>query len=249
MRNALSLILLSLLSPAISADADRAAIEKAVSAPERSSEDRTRDATEKPVEVLAFFGVRPGMQVADIMSAGGYYTEILSRVVGAGGEVIAQNNQPYLDYAKESAEKRYAAGTLKNVRRLNTELEDMGLGDGTLDFALFVKCWHDAYWINEKEWPRVDTDKFMANLLAALKPDGVVGVVDHVAPVGTPVAAIDALHRIDPEFIKAEFKRAGFVFDGESDLLRNPADDYTKSVFDESVKGKTDRVVYKFRKP
>lgn len=57
------------------------------------------------------------------------------------------------------------------------------------------------------------------------------------------------MHRIDPETVKADFKRAGFVLDGESPLLRNPADDHTKNVFDAAVKGKTDRFVFRFKKP
>ena len=60
---------------------------------------------------------------------------------------------------------------------------------------------------------------------------------------------VDKLHRIDPAVIRADFERAGFVFDGESDLLRNAGDDHGKLVFDPSVRGKTDRVVYRFRKP
>lgn len=246
MRCLLSLILLSLLSSPTSANS--AAIEQAVKAPDRSAEDRERDVAEKPVEVLAFFGARPGMRVADVMSGGGYYSEILSRLVGPQGEVIAQNNKPYLAYAGEAADKRFAGGKFANVRRVDSELEDMGLGNDSLDMILLVMAYHDAYWVG-KDWPKVDTDKFMAQLFAAVKPGGVVAVVDHVAAPGTGISVIDALHRIDPEFVKAEFNRAGFVFDGESDLLRNPADDHTKLVFDESVRRKTDRFIYRFRKP
>ena len=248
MKNLLAGILLTLLAPTLNADSDRAAIEQAVNAPERSAEDRARDAAEKPVEVLAFFGLRPGMRVADVMSGGGYYSEILSRVVGPGGEVIAQNNAPYVAYAGEEPDQRFGGGRFSNVRRVKSELEDMGFGENTLDLALFVISWHDAYWIG-KDWPKVDTDKFMANLFAAVKPGGIVAVVDHVAAPGAGISVIDALHRIDPDFVRAEFKRAGFVFDGESDLLRNAADDHTKEVFDKSIRRKTDRFVFRFRKP
>ena len=241
-------LLLVLLATIASADADRAAIEKAVNAPDRTAEDRERDASEKPAEVLTFFGLHPGMHVADVMSGGGYYSELLSRVVGAQGEVIAQNNKPYIVYAGGAADTRFGDGRFTNVRRVNSELEDMKLGDNALDLVLFVMAWHDAYWIG-KDWPRVDTEKFMANLFAAVKPGGIVAIVDHVAAAGTGASVIDALHRIDPDFIRAEFKSAGFEFDGESDLLRNPADDYTKPVFDESIRHKTDRIVYRFKKP
>jgi predicted methyltransferase len=49
--------------------------------------------------------------------------------------------------------------------------------------------------------------------------------------------------------VKADFKRAGFVLDGESDLLRNPGDDHSLLVFDKAIRGKTDRFVFRFRKP
>ncbi|MBI1731241.1 MAG: class I SAM-dependent methyltransferase [Gammaproteobacteria bacterium] len=239
-------LLLALAGPAPAAG-DRAAIAQAVAAPDRSAADRERDAAEKPVEVLGFFGVQPGMQIADVMSGGGYYSEILARTVGPTGTVIAQNNAPYVAYAGKEANRRFAGGRLANVRRVNSELEDMKLGEGTLDLILLVMAYHDAYWIGE-DWPTVDTDKFMAQLYAALKPGGIVAVVDHIAPAGSGITLIDKLHRIDPEFVRAEFQRFGFVFDGESDLLRNPADEHTKEVFDESIRRKTDRFVYRFRK-
>jgi predicted methyltransferase len=242
---AIALLLVSLNSPAAG---DRAAIEQAVAAPGRSAADRERDPAEKPVEVLDFFGVRPGMHVADVMSGGGYYSEILSHAVGPGGSVIAQNNAPYVAYAGKEADRRFTPGRFPNVRRVNSGLEDMGLGDGALDFILFNICWHDAYWIG-KDWPKVDTDRFMKQVFAALKSGGSVGVVDHVAPAGSGTALIDMLHRIDPEFIRREFRRYGFVFDGESEVLRNPSDDHTKEVFDPAVRRKTDRVVYRFSKP
>jgi predicted methyltransferase len=83
-----------------------------------------------------------------------------------------------------------------------------------------------------------------------MKPGGVIGVIDHVAnPGGDTRATVEKLHRIDPDVIKADFQRAGFVLDGTSDLLRNPADDHSLLVFDPNIRGKTDRVVVKFKKP
>jgi predicted methyltransferase len=78
----------------------------------------------------------------------------------------------------------------------------------------------------------------------------VVAVIDHVAQPGGDVREVaDKLHRIDPAVIRRDFEQAGFVFDGESDLLRNSADDHSKLVFDPGVRGKTDRVAYRFKKP
>jgi len=97
--------------------------------------------------------------------------------------------------------------------------------------------------------PRTDPAAFLAELFKAMKPGGIVGVVDHVALPGETRATADKLHRIDPETVKADFKAAGFVLEGESDLLRMPSDDHAKLVFDPAVRGKTDRFVFRFRKP
>jgi predicted methyltransferase len=70
-----------------------------------------------------------------------------------------------------------------------------------------------------------------------------------VAPAGSGVADTDTLHRIDPAVVKKEVEAAGFVFDGESDALRNPADPHTAKVFDKSIRGHTDQFIYRFRKP
>jgi predicted methyltransferase len=87
-------------------------------------------------------------------------------------------------------------------------------------------------------------------LFQATRPGGTLAVIDHVAnPGGDTRAVVEALHRIDPAVIRADFERAGFVFDGETDLLRNPQDDHSKNVFDPSIRGNTDRVVYRFRRP
>jgi predicted methyltransferase len=96
----------------------------------------------------------------------------------------------------------------------------------------------------------MEPDQWLARLYGAMKPGGVVGVVDHVAVSGSdPRTSVDKLHRIDPDVIKADFQRAGFGLEAESQMLRNPQDVHSLSVFDKAVRGRTDRVVLKFRKP
>jgi predicted methyltransferase len=96
----------------------------------------------------------------------------------------------------------------------------------------------------------MDPDQWLKTIYAAMKPGAIVGIIDHVAnPNSDPRATVDKLHRIDPNLIKADFKRAGFQLVGSSDILRNPADDHSLLVFDPKIRGKTDRVVLKFRKP
>ena len=96
----------------------------------------------------------------------------------------------------------------------------------------------------------MDPDAWLKNLYAAMKPGGIVGVVDHVAsPNSDTRATVDKLHRIDPKVVAADFKRAGFKLVGTSDMFRNPADDHSLLVFDPKIRGKTDRAVFKFKKP
>ena len=114
-----------------------------------------------------------------------------------------------------------------------------------------MQTYHDLYWQpKDRLVAEHDPAKSLAKLVPALKPGAVVVVVDHVAPAGSdPAVTVDALHRIDPAIIKRDFEAAGLVFEPKADLLRNPADDHTKPVFDDSIRHKTDQVMYRFRKP
>ena len=96
----------------------------------------------------------------------------------------------------------------------------------------------------------MDPNAFLKAVYAAMKPGAVIGVIDHVAkPNDDTRATVDKYHRIDPNVVKADFQRAGFVLVGTSDLLRNPADTHETEVHDPSILGKTDRFIFKFKKP
>jgi len=235
----------------VSTEASRAAIAAAIASPDRPESDLEQDARRKPQQVLEFTGVAPGMHVIDVFSAGGYYTELLARTVGATGQVIAYNNPPYASFAAKAIVARYAGDRLPNVKQVTSTIEDLKLVPASLDLALFVMSYHDLYWRpDDGSWPATDPMLLLAKLHAALKPGGVVVVEDHVAnPGGDPSQVVTDLHRIDPSVVKRDFEKAGFVFDGQDDVLGNPADDHTKLVFDESVQGKTDRFLFRFRKP
>ena len=231
--------------------ASAAAIAAAIASPDRPAADREQDPRRHPQQVLEFAGVAPGMHVIDVFSAGGYYTELLARTVGVKGQVIAYNNPPYAAFAAKGIEARYAGGRLGNVRQVTATLEDLELRPDSLDLALIVLSYHDLYWRPaDGSWPPTDPAALLAKLYKALKPGATVVVEDHVAnPGGDTAQVVDAQHRIDPAVVRRDFERAGFVFDGESRVLANPADDHSKAVFDESVRGSTDRFLYRFRKP
>ena len=225
-------------------------VAEAIGSSERPAEDRNQDAWRQPAAVLAFLGVKPGWHVIDIFSAGGYNTELLSRIVGPKGEVIAYNNPAYAGFSAKEITARYAGNRLSNVRQLTAEVDALTLEPGSLDAAIFVMCYHDLYWRPEDgSWPKTDPAALLKQVHTALKPGGVVIVQDHIDVAGAdPLVNVDKVPRIDPVRVRKDFEKAGFKFDGESKALAHPADDHTKVVFDDSVRFKTDQFIYRFRK-
>lgn len=219
-------------------------IAAAVAAPDRPAEDRARDADRRPAEILTFFGIERGATVAELMTGRGYYAELLARAVGPEGKVYAQNNAFVLDrFARSAITERLARPGLGNVVRLDSELDALDLPAGQLDAVLMILFYHDTYWME------VDRSAMNRAVYLALKPGGVYAVVDHHAAAGSGERNVKSLHRMEASLAKREILEAGFTFVSESDLLRHPDDDRTKSVFDDTIRGKTDRFVYLFRRP
>jgi predicted methyltransferase len=234
----------------VAADPVEMAIAAALAAADRPAADRERDRVRQSAAVLRFFGLGPGMQVLDLYSGGGYYTEIAARVVGPTGRVVAHNNSPYLGFAKAELASRFAAGRLPNVERLLAENNQLELESGTFDLILMTNVYHDVYFVDEKAgWSRIDGSRLLAELFRALKPGGVLGLTDHTAVTGAPPEVGGTLHRIDPSRVRAELTAAGFVLEEESPVLRNPQDDLMRSAFDPAIRGHTDQMVMRFRRP
>jgi len=228
----------------------RSAYKQAVGNPARATRDVERDATRKPGEVLEFFGIEPGMQVLDLLSGGGYYTEVLSYVVGPEGKIVAHSNEMYAQYVGDETSTRYANSRLPNVEILMAENNELSLAAGKYDAVIMVLAFHDIFYVDPKNgWPKIDGPKLLAELFAGLKPGGVVGIVDHHAKAGSPRETGGTLHRIDPAVVIADMEAAGFVLDEKSDLLENVDDDYNKNMADPAVRGKTSRFVMRFIKP
>jgi predicted methyltransferase len=227
------------------------AIDTALASPDRPEADRAQDERRKAREFLEFAGIEPGMKVLDAFAAGGYYTELLSRIVGEGGSVIAYNNAAYARFAANGIEARYAGNRLPNVQQLTVEVDQLELPPGSLDAVFFVMSYHDLYWRPmDRSWPPTDPAQMLRKLHAALKVGGVVIVQDHVAvPGGDTAAVVDRLHRIDPEVVRRDFKAAGFALEAESPMLARPDDDHAKQVFDPDIRGRTDQFVFRFRRP
>lgn len=238
------------LQPTAVPKRDATEISAALASPDRPPVDREQDERRKAKEFLEFAGIAAGMHVLDAFSAGGYYTELLARIVGPEGRVIAYNNPPYARFAEKGIAARYAGGRLPNVRQVTSTIDTLDLEPASLDAVIFVMSYHDLYWRPaDGSWPPTDPAQLLAKLYAALKPGGVIVVQDHVATVGGDTAAVvDTLHRIDPEVVKRDFAAAGFKFDAESPILVHPDDDHVLLVFDEKIRGKTDQFVFRFSK-
>ena len=233
---------------ALAADSIDAAI-----ASERMPTDRVEDAWRKPSDVLHFLEVAPGQSTLDFFAGPGYYSELLSRIVGPTGSVLVYNDALYTQAAHHDLMLRLGRGRLPNAKALNEPANYLRLKPESLDRVLFVLVYHDIYWRpREAPEPLGDAKRVLAILHKALKPNGLVVVVDHVAQNTSRDGVTDIasrLHRIDPKIVREDFEQAGFEFVGESDVLRHTDDDHTKSVFGPTVRHRTDQFIYKFRKP
>lgn len=243
----LSIMLSALPFAAAQADTIPPYVTAAIGDPARGK-DVDADARRHAAELAMFAQVKPGDVVVDLIPGGGYFTRIFSAIVGPKGHVYAVWPT---EYAKVDGDDVPATQALvKDPHYANVTL----LFEPAAQFSLPVKA--DVVWTSQNyhDYP----DKFMGptdpNLLdkpvfAALKPGGVFVVVDHAAEAGSGLRDTDTLHRIDPAVVKTQVPAAGFVLDGESDVLRNPADDHKLKVFDKAIRGHTDQFAFRFRKP
>lgn len=230
--------------------AQPAQVAAAVAAPSRTPDNVKLDEGRKPAEVLNFFGLKKGHRVIDMFGANLYWAEIMAPVVGPRGRVTIWQPSQFLN---DDRRKNFAAFAKrqKNVSLISSPFEAPNLPVNAFDFMIMNLDYHDVYLENaERKIVRMDPDQWLKTIYAAMKPGAIVGIIDHVAlPNGDTRGTVAKLHRIDPEIIKADFQRAGFELIGVRNFLRNPADDHSLVVFDPKVRGKTDRVVYRFRKP
>jgi predicted methyltransferase len=219
-------------------------IRAAVADPSRTAEDRARDERDHAVDVLTFFGFEPGMIVADIFAAGGYYSELIGRVVGPTGKVYLYNNAGFAKFAEKPLAARVASGRLQNVSVIQKEVGQIGIPAGSVDVVLMSMSYHDLYFKDEG-WS-VDPAALFTEVHAMLKPGGELAIIDHAAKPGTGSSAAQELHRIDEAFARKDIESRGFKYVGSLDVLHNSTDDHTKVVFDPSVRGHTDRFIDKF---
>ena len=221
-------------------------ITDAINAPARPAADRDSDASRQPAQVMAFFGVKPGMQVADLWAGGGYTTELLARIVGPTGKVYSQNIQfpDKFKKAEASWKARLTEPGLGNVTEVTKPFDAPDLipaAPGTLDAVFINLNYHDLFDIN------ADPDKLNATVLNLLKPGGFYCIVDNSAQAGSGTRDTNTLHRIDEAFVIKQIEKDGFKLVATSDVLRNPKDPRTEPFW--KINHSQDRFILKFVKP
>ena len=217
-----------------------------LAASSRSDAEKARDTGRKPAHVVAFLGIAPGMTVLDVIAAAGYYTEVLSIAVGPTGRVFAQNNEYVLKMRDGANDKamtaRLVGDRLPNVKRVDADLQQIAVADGTVDVAITALNFHDIY-NTQGEPGALD---FLGGIYRKLKPGGVLGIIDHD---GDPAQDNKKLHRIEKQHVLDVIAKSSFSLDAESEALSNDTDDHTQIVFAPDVRGKTDRYLLRLRKP
>ena len=216
----------------------------------RTADDQKRDAIDHPAEVLRLAGIKPGMRVADFMAADGYYSELLSYIVGPNGHVLLINNPSFDRWSNNGWQARLANNRLPNVEHQTVDPNQLNLADNSLDAVLLIKVYHDLYWVddNKKNWPDINTSVVLDKLVKALKTGGTLLLVDHSAKPGTGTSAASPLHRIDEAYALHDFESRGLKLVNKSDALRRTDDPRTQVSYKEPILGKTDRFVLVFRK-
>ncbi len=248
----LSILLVSLFSGSAMSAVVSEEIKAAIASKERPEQETVRDKQRKPAEILSLLGAKPGMTIADLCSGTGYYTDILSRVVGGKGKVIA-HNLPFVVNRYASFLNNEGAGWLarlkseqwqKNVVKSVEELDTINLPI-QLDAALMVLFYHDTV------WQGVNREMMNRRIFNALKPGGVYLIVDHSAKQGSGLDDVKSLHRIEKQVVIDEITRVGFRLERDSMILAHPEDsrDYSFVRDVKTKRDQTDRMILKFIKP
>lgn len=212
------------------------ALDAILAGPQRTAANRARDAYRHPKETLQFFGVRSDQTVMEVWAApGGWYTEILAPLLREHGRYIAANwdpaaNSPLVRETRAAYQAKLAANAALYDRVTVTALQAPGalqpVAPGSVDVVLSFRNLHN--------WMARDTALPMLKaMFAALKPGGILGLVDHRAD---PAAAADPKARLgyvgEAQAI-ALAQEAGFELVDRSEINANPRDtrDYDLGVW------------------
>ena len=209
----------------------------AIASPSRTAKFTARDQYRHPLETLRFFGLRPNQTVVEIWPGRGWYMEILAPYLREHGKYYAAIEAPDVAGASKEA-KDNAAALRKRIaddpahlgKAIVTDLHPPQLTEicppGSADVVLTFRNVHN--WLETGE----QQAQFNA-FFKALKPGGVLGVVEHRARPGTSLEEMRKSGYMDEDYIKKLATTAGFRFDAESPINNNPKDtkDYAQGVW------------------
>ena len=244
-----------------------ASIEQLAAGDHRSATNIARNGQRNPVETLEFFGLKPDMTVIEILPSTGWYTEIIAPYVRDNGKFYAAHFSPnatasYMPpnlrgfEAKITAEPElYGKVT---VRHLNPPHEVVIAPAESADMALTFRNVHN--------WIMADQEhEYFATFFAALKPGGVLGVVEHRAKPDAGMEVMRTSGYVTEAYVKEIAAAAGFEFVESSEINANPMDptvhpggvwtlppNYSQGDADRAkyqAIGESDRMTLKFRKP
>ncbi len=211
----------------------------AIASTRRPDADRAQDATRHPAETLALSGVAPGQKIGELLPGEGYFTRLLSLAVGRQGHVYTVVRLHPSQYEHPVAED------MGNVTTVHADYDAFTFSQ-PVDLVFTARNYHDLKIASYNMGDTVGMDRAA---FAALRPGGLYIVIDHSAIAGSAVDQAHPLHRIDQNVVRHEVESVGFVYDGDSQILRNPQDPRTANIFDPAIRGHTDQFFMRFRKP
>lgn len=229
------------------ASAATADVASALAHPDRPSADGAADALRKPDQVLAFAGLETGMDVFEMEAAAGYYTEILSRSVGANGSVVLQEAPGLMSFVGDGIDLRTANNRLPNVRVSMTNFDQLDAEDNSMDMVTWIQGPHELGFVPDGVNLGDPAGSF-AEIVRILKPGGVLLAIDHIGTDGTGLEEGASTHRIEESVITQMAVQAGLSVERSSDLLKNPDDPLTAHVYDASIRGKTSQFMVLYKK-
>ena len=200
-------------------------------------------------ELTRFARVRAGATVIDVYPGEGDWTRLFSDVVGPEGRVYSFVPAEVAHFKNDPVGRMQALAKepgRENVEAVSADLVAMLEAAPPADVLWLHLFYHDLHTTLIQARGATAAD-FNRAVYERLKPGGFYVIVDHAA-AGTGTGDAQSLHRIDPVSVRQEVEAAGFVLDAESTVLANEDDPHTIKVFDPSIKGETDRFVYRFVK-
>lgn len=211
-------------------------------------EDAGDDAHRQIAAIMTFTQVKPGQKVVELIPSRGYWTRVFSAIVGPQGHLYTIWPDPYQQYVDDSYamwQQLVTTPEYANVSLLRGPAADFKVPE-SVDLVFTNQNYHDYH---DKFMGPVDMAAFDKKVFDALKPGGVFVIIDNAAPTGSGFNDTDTTHRVDPEAVKKEVESVGFVFDGSSDVLKNPADTHMLVSYTPPMAGHNDQFIYRFRKP